>query len=367
MCIPDGKLRARLDGELNAAETAEVAAHLDGCPRCRERAEAIAARAARVQSLFSGLGPGADDLRADPAAAYARLERRTSEPAPSRRLRPAWGIAFAAIAAAVLLASPPGRVFAQKILGMLRINAVVAVPIERNFLAEGKADVLQQVLAGSVVKTKEGRRVTVSNRDEASRLAGYDVRLPEMRTDSPQLAVNTPNAFQFNADSQRLQTLLSAVGRTDLDIPAQLNGAKVFVDVPAAVEARYGECPGDTCLMVAQAQSPTVVTLPELNLQQIAEFGLQLTGMTAEQAHTFSQTVDWTSTLAIPVPRDAGSYETVSVNGAKGILITGLAREVRGVKRPPSYALLWAKNGMIYSVAGFGNPGMAVPVAESLR
>jgi hypothetical protein len=380
-------LRARLDGELSETEAAGVSAHLEQCARCRERLSAMSARAERVASLFSGLGPAAEYVPADTAAAFARLERRKDEPpAPEpllsrlfvRRFAPAWGAAAAAVLVSVLIASAPGRALAQKMLGLLRVNAVVAVPIERNFIPEGKNDMLQQVLADSVVKTKEGRRVPASNRDEASRLAGYDVLLPSMRQDAPQFAVNTANAFQFTVKQQRLETLLAAVNRTDLQLPAQLDGAKVFVDVAASVEARYGDCPNEkswhegppahieTCLVVAQSPSPTVVTLPDLDLRAIAEFGLQLTGMTAEQARTFSRTIDWTSTAAIPIPRDVASYETVTVNGVEGILITKPADGGRR-KLPPGYALLWAKNGMIYSLGGFGNPGLAVQLAGSLR
>ncbi len=381
MCISDGVL---LDGELNELDASELAAHLDRCQQCRDRAALIAARAGRVAQLFSELGPNPADMRTDPRAAYLRLDRAGAairEPLHrrvfARRFTPAWGAAAAVLVALGLSASGAGRAFAQKILGMLRVNAVVAVPIERNFMAEARSDVLQQVLAESVVKTKEGRTVLAVNREEAGRLAGYDIHLPELRQDQPILKVHTARAFQFTASQQRLATLLSAVGRTDLAPPPNLDGAKVYVDAPASVEATYGDCltdnaprPAgplrfDTCLTVGQAPSPTVVTIPELNLQSIAEFGLQLAGMSPQQARTFSQAIDWTSTLAIPIPRDAATYELVNVNGAKGILMNGL--RPRRSDLPPSYTLLWAKNGMIYSVRGYGSSSLAVPLAESLR
>ena len=379
MCISDGILRARIDNVLSETENIQVGAHLEGCPRCRERAQSIAERAGRVGALFSELSP--QEAPADAGPALARLEGRLTTPARPRwlawRLTPVWGAAAAVLVIAVLAGSAPGRAFAQKILGMLRVNAVVAVPIERSYDLRGKTGALQQLLADSVVKTKEGRHVAAANRDDAGRLAGYDVRLPEVRQDTPVLAVNTENAVQFTASAQRLETVLGALGRTDLQLPPNLDGAKVFVSVPPSVEARYGDCPTrsswregppahvETCLTVVQTPSPTIVTMPELDLRSIAEFGLQLAGMTAEQARTFSQTVDWTSTLAIPIPTDAAGYETVTVSGAKGILVTGFKDP--SSKMPPGYVLLWAKNGMIYSVSGFGSSSAAVPLAESLR
>jgi hypothetical protein len=365
---------------LNDADSADVTAHLEQCGRCRERAEALAARAQRVGAAFSDLAP--EDNAVDATRAFSQLDRTKPAPRPRRfampaRLTPAWGAAFAAVLVAVLLASAPGRAVAQKLFGMLRIKTVVAVPMERDFVAEGKGDMLQQLLADTVVKTKESRRVSVATRGEAATLAGVNLRLPELRSDTPQLFVNTETAFHFNVNQQRLETLLSAANRTDIEIPPALNGAQVYVDVPAGVLARYGECPSEvrwndgsparfsSCLVVMEVPVPTVVTTPELDLRSVAEFGLQIGGMSAAQARVFSQTVDWTSTLAIPVPRNASSYDSVTVDGAKGLLIAGLAD--RHSNLPPAYGLVWVKNGVMYSVSGFGDSGAALPLAASLR
>jgi hypothetical protein len=392
MCIPDGNLRARLDGELSGSELAQVEAHLESCVDCRRRSSEIAARAGRTGALLSDLVPAGEP--ADARLALAQLNRRlAAEPAPRPfwipRLTPAWGAIAAVAMAGALLISPPGRAVAQRLLGMLRVKTVVAVPMERDFIAEGKAEMLNQLMADSVVKTKEGQKLAVADRDEAARLASMNVRLPELRTDAPQLTVNTESAFQFTASQQRLDTLLSVAGRTDLQFPSDLNGAQVAVDVPANVVARYGNCPVedlrqpthgpyDDCVVVSQAPVPTVVTTPQLDLTSVAEFGLQLAGMTPEQAHLFSRTVDWTSTLAIPIPRNAATFETVTVDGVQGLMITGLAdRQVvarvgegsrnRVTKLPPAYGLVWVHNGVLYSVGGFGNPALAQPLAASLR
>jgi len=392
MCIPDGTLRAMLDGELSETELVPVEAHVKTCASCRERASAITDRAGRTGALLSDLASAAEEP-ADASHAFAALNPRLAPPAPRPfwipRLTPAWGAIAAAVVAAVLLISPPGRAVAQKLLGLLRIKAVVAVPMERDFIAEGKGEMLQQLLADSVVKTKESRKLAVADRDEAARLASMTVRLPELRTDAPQLTVNTESAFQFTANQQRLDTLLSVAGRTDLQFPSDLSGAQIAVDVPANVVARYGNCPVedlrerthppyDDCVVVSQVPVPTVVTTPQLDLSGVAEFGLQLAGMTPEQAHLFSQTVDWTSTLAVPIPRNAASFETVTVDGVQGLMITGLPdRQVvarvgegsrnRMTKLPPAYGLVWVHNGVMYSVGGFGNPALAQPLAASLR
>jgi hypothetical protein len=83
--------------------------------------------------------------------------------------------------------------------------------------------------------------------------------------------------------------------------------------------------------------------------------------MTANQASDFLHTVDWKATLTLSVPRFLRSYETVKVNGTRGTLLTMAGR------RGPGYALVWTKNGIVYSLTGFGDSSQAVELADSLR
>ncbi len=43
--------------------------------------------------------------------------------------------------------------------------------------------------------------------------------------------------------------------------------------------------------------------------------------MSAEEAAEFTSTVDWTSTLVVPIPRNAAIHEQVTVDGVTGTLI----------------------------------------------
>jgi hypothetical protein len=382
MCIPDGLLRASVDGELPDSDRSRVESHVAECGRCRERARELAARAGRVQALFDRLAPDPSAVPPDADAAFERLEaRRRGAVEPRRawwvpRWSPAWGLAAAGLLTAFTVASGPGRAMAQRILGILRVKTVVVVPMERDFVAEGKGKLLAEVVADSVTVTKDEKPQNAATREQASQLAGYTVRLPEWRSDAPRLVVEGEHAFEATVKQERVAMLLNIVGRTDLQLPPGLNGAKVAVDVPRSVRASYGTCPErrldpgaprqdfSDCVVVWQAPVPTVVTVPQLDLQAIAQIGLQLTGMSAEQAASFAKTVDWTSTLAIPLPRDAATSENVKVDGVEGVLITG---QGHGTTMPPGYGLVWVKNGFIYSIGGFGDGALAAPMAQSMR
>ena len=116
------------------------------------------------------------------------------------------------------------------------------------------------------------------------------------------------------------------------------------------------------CIMLAEIPSPTVTTPPDMDVEQLAEIALQFSGMTAEQAHAFSQNVDWTSTLVVPIPRNGASYEEVVVDGVTGNLIR------RPSDDAPQYLLMWVKDGTVYAIGGLGNDmSAALAMANSLQ
>jgi hypothetical protein len=177
---------------------------------------------------------------------------------------------------------------------------------------------------------------------------------------------------------QRTQAFLDEAGRSDLVLPASIDGAKISVVIPTEATAAYGECPKDadgeasgpadfdlvrTCVMLAQVPSPTVKTPPDLDVKALAELGLQFTGMTAEQAHAYSENVDWTTTLVIPMPRNASSSRQVQVDGVTGTLMTRGADD--GV--PQRYTLVWVKNGIVNALSGFGTTSDALALASSIH
>ncbi len=97
--------------------------------------------------------------------------------------------------------------------------------------------------------------------------------------------------------------------------------------------------------------------------EQLAELGLQLAGMTPAEARAFSQSVDWTSTLVVPIPRNAAAVKQVSVDGVTGTVIYRSYDD--GV--PQHYTLLWVKNDIVYALAGFGTADQAVALASSIQ
>lgn len=395
-CPTDEILRARLDGELAPAESTAVDRHIAECPACQSRSKAVSAAAARVGTLLGSLDVPASPAESNPQMALARFKARLNPqeqrvPLLTRIFAPRWRFAWTASLAVVILAGslafPSARSFAQRLLATLRIEKVQTVPLDFASMDSSSNRKLQQglgqMISDNVVVTTDEKEMDASSQDAAGKLTGFPVKLLSSRQDSPNFRVTGAHAFHMTVDRARLQEVLDEAGRTDLILPANLDGAQVSVQVPRSVEVSYGDCsnpksrhhgpePADSadanpntspvdCLALIQAPSPTINMPAELNLQQLAETALQLAGMTPVQARKFCQTIDWKSTLVLPIPRSVSSYEPVSINGIQGTLMRFPS------KNRPSYALIWVDDGIIYGLVGWGDPNMAVQLASSLE
>ncbi|HME01364.1 MAG TPA: zf-HC2 domain-containing protein [Terriglobia bacterium] len=399
-CVTDGLLRARIDGELTETESFEVTSHLAVCADCRRRAETVAIEARRVSEALSTLAPQPGEAPPDAALALAQFratgQQRVGTETRARTagiigrlfakpLRPAWAAAAAILLGVGLFSLAPARSWAQRVLAMLRVQQVAVIgvdPVAMPGPDSNAAKTISAFFSDNVVQTLSSQPQSPASADEASRMAGYPVRLLSGRADAPQFTVEGEQAFNMTLNRDRLQAILSDVGRPDLQFPAAVDGAMIAVHIPSVVVARYGNCPNpadaaqrrrrrdsaaeqapDNCLVFVQAPSPVVSVPPDLNIAQLAVVALQAAGMSADEAEAFCQTVDWTSTLVIPVPRNAGSYEKVAVDGEQGTLIHRVTQQ----PNVEDFTLIWVKNGMIYSIAGVGEPSQAVSLANSLH
>jgi hypothetical protein len=254
---------------------------------------------------------------------------------------------------------------------------------------------IDQLLSDSVTFAKQpGEPVTVANAAEAAQKAGLPIRLPTSLDSAPRLVVQDGVNATIKVDLARIRAILELAGRSDIKLPDALDGANVEFNVPPSVLAEF-DCgsglqtnqgapmpeltqPGNTmrsrpapspraaCVTLVQLASPTVNAPKGADISQVGEALLQLLGLTPQEAKHFAQTIDWSSTLVIPLPTDAASFRDVTVDGAPGVLIQSNPRSSGG----PNYAhytLFWEKNGTVYSLSGTGDPSRGVDLANSLR
>jgi anti-sigma factor RsiW len=390
-CLSESVLRAKIDGELSQEARFEVDRHLDLCEKCRRRLELVSEGAQRVHQALSSLDPD-KTLARDPQAAFTAFQSAQDEVAQASKSFwkslasvfsghpvPAWGGAGLAALIVVLIVFAPARSLGQRILAMLRVQRVAVVPVSLNAMpGRNTMETVTRMLSDQVVVTlSPGKPQSVTSAPQAGQLAGFHVRTLTDQSQAPQISVQGEQAFVMTLSQDRLQEVLSALGRPDLQVPASINGSTIAVHIPKAVFIRYGDCPHHGtangrqqpessvalgCTGIAEVPSPIVSVPPGLNINQLAAVALQAAGMSAEQAEAFCQTVDWTSTLVVPIPTGLTSSMQVSVDGVEGSLITHTPRN----GRPAGFDLIWVKNGIIYSIWGFGSPENALGLAGSL-
>jgi hypothetical protein len=306
----------------------------------------------------------------------------------SKRWQPLLAGAAVIAVVAVGLSLPAGRSLVGRFFRSLRMQKVQAVNVDLSSFTDPNANpalhqMVAQMISDKVVVTVNESDQPASDVSAATQLAGFPVQLLGNRKDTPKLVVAGAHAINLTVDHTRLQAIFNEAGHPDLVVPQSLDGAAVAVQMPRAAEVQYGTCPTPTsatnaiasnvtgppasstqfidCVRLREGPSPTVNVPPGLDIQHLAEIGLEVAGMNSTQSHDFLQTVDWKSTLSMTVPRFLRSYQAVKVKGAQGTLLTLAGR------RGPGYTLIWAKNGMVYSLVGFGDSTEAVDLASSLK
>jgi hypothetical protein len=193
--------------------------------------------------------------------------------------------------------------------------------------------------------------------------------------------------MQMKLNRDRIQSILNEAGRSDLQIPQSVDGATVGVRLPAGVMAMYGNC-GDvasrmtnpatgkrspssdgpsvqhadaSCVSLVELPSPIVSAPQQIDPAQIAQVALQFLGMSANDAANFTQTVDWTSTLVLPVVRGKSTYEQVRVSGDEASLLRPANQKQSG-----HFTLMWVDNGIVFALNGTGDDATAINLASQL-
>jgi len=385
--LTDGELRAALDNELGAARLE----HLKMCADCQTRKSQILNQSQMSAQKLSFLAQPAEDPGLAPQMAWNRFSRQllsTKETSMFRKLFAFPVVRVGVIAVLVLtliLAIPSTRALAGELLNLFRVQQVTVIPVDFTGMEQlagngAMGSNFSELISSSVdMQKKPGKPVEAADAERASQLAGFDVRLPKGMTAS-QISVTGSAAFSVTVDRAKAQALLDEAGRSDLLLPESIDGSEISVDIPASVSAAYGTCPdltadesrGDNseipgrrypdCVILAQIPSPTVNAPADIDVAQLAQIGLEFTGMTPEEAAAFTDSVDWASTLVVPIPKNAAVNKQVPVDGVTGTLIQRPADDA------PQFALLWVKDGIVYAISGLGtNSQQAIEMANSMQ
>jgi len=245
--LTDGELRAALDGEVDV----EQLQHLESCRDCQTRQSQLQAEQKQIARQLAFLTPSDG-----PVPATQKVWNRFSQQVIIKKetsMFKKWfafpTVRFGTAALLILtlvLSFPSTRALAGELLSLFRVQHVTVVPVDFTGMEQLNGAVgqnISQLISESVTMQKEpSDPVNVASADEASQLAGFNVRAPAGQTPS-RISVMSGAAFTFTIDRAKAQALLNEAGRGDLVLPEDVDGADVSVDIPSSASLAFGTCP----------------------------------------------------------------------------------------------------------------------------
>jgi hypothetical protein len=316
------------------------------------------------------------DLKSQPNPEFAarlRATLRTVPPHAVARVAPAarfrkWFAAAASIAVVgFAFTLPPVQAAAEAFLDLFRVRNFTGVQFDPERLQSLESSgISPESIFGNVepLTDFEVAPVSYATAAEAGQAAGIVVRTPAWVPQgfSPTgIMVSSEHAARLTLKTAGLQAVLDALGLADVELPEGLDGQSATVRVPPIVTQSYVN--DDRSLLVIQARSPDVSFPAGVDISKLAYAGLRVLGMSRDEAYRMSVTIDWRSTLIVPVPSQAAAYRPINVAGNEGLLIEGLAQN----EIHPGGVLMWSSGEQTYAVAGAVSGEELLEIAQNLQ
>lgn len=292
------------------------------------------------------------------------------------RWNPALVATFAIAVVALSFTLPSVRATAQNMLDLFRVRTFAPVAFDPAKLDKLKAltpkdgDGGPNMLFANVeVLEKPEASQTFTSLASAANAAGIPGRaITEFPRDLKvtEISVTGYGRTRFQVDTQKLGSMLEALDIHDVQVPTELNGRSFTIEMPRAIRQHLQS--EHRQVEFLQAASPEIQMPAGTDLSRLGEIGLRVLGMDSNQARRMARSIDWTSTMVVPVPLDATTFREVTIQGQKGLLITGSEDE----KTPSGRTrmrnlLLWSDGGRLYALTGDVTETDLVEMAESVR
>jgi hypothetical protein len=327
------------------------------------------------------------DLKKQPDPLFAARLRATLRALPPNavaRVAPAatfkrWFAAAASIAiVGFAFTLPPVQAAAQAFLELFRVRQFTGVQFDMERLRSLESSGIRpEALFGELeALTPEPQPVSYATAADAGAAAGIRVRtpawIPQGYTSTGFMA-SSEFAARITLKTAGLQAVLDALGLPDVELPEGLDGQAATVRIPPIVTQRFvnrevevteqSGTSDERSVHVIQARSPEVSFPAGVDLSKLAYAGLRVLGMPRDEAYRMSVTIDWRSTLIVPVPSRAVAYRPINVSGNEGLLIEGLAAN----ETHPGGALMWSAGGETFAVTGPVSGEELLEIAQTLQ
>ncbi len=385
MSIEEGKLRAYLDQALSAEELAKVKKELADSPEAQAALARLSQERHDFASYLTALTPPSGE-QPDAAQAWRRFQRQISgqsNPTQTtamkerignmlnqsfiKRYQPAFVLLTVVAIIAIALSFAPVRAVAGNLLKIFRVQTVKVVPVDKedvealrnNPNLEKLVDQFEPQL--KVITDSEPQKV--DSVDEAADLVNFDVAeitaLPAEAGD-PTITVYQQKVVHLQLDKELLEAVFEAA-EIEVDLSDSIDAEPIIVTQPDTVVQKWHH-EGEEIVSFTQMTAPAIEYPDGLDLNALGVAGLQLLGISKEEATTLGQTIDWANTIILPVPRDSEMTTTeISIKGTTGLLFAHPDPEDGGS------AVTWTQNGKSYFINTDQPPDTVIEMAESVQ
>lgn len=402
-CLSDGLLRAVVENEVD--RDPDVTAHLDNCPRCRERLDAMLQDHGRAGSALQMLQP--EPPVVDAGRARRRLAGMIESTDSNQRdsgetfVNSLWNSRAArgavAMLALVLLTTAfvatPMRSLADGLFNRFEVQKFEAITVGMDdvsglqitlLLGGMNADHERLLSAAADLAEVETTFDQENPENSLSPLDSYDAAreafgpfqaptdLPAGFDDTPEMAMTQAGSASVTVNTASANTIVEELNLPIESLPnATEMPEMVFgIDIPSALLMHF-KGSDDGHLAIAQLESPTLTTPEGLDMDALRDDVLSMPGLSADLVDQLKAVDDWHNTLIVPVPEGAETRD-VTIAGEAGLLIEagafdgsqwGIDFQIEG----DASVVMWSEDGVLYLVAGTLDGDTLVDVAESLQ
>jgi hypothetical protein len=315
-----------------------------------------------VLNTLETLAPGAFDAPKPASVALSEVRRRAAPQGHRRRWsfpalfgrRYAWATLLAAAALVLVLSVPGVRAAASDFLGLFRVQKFTPISISAEQMALLEEVANSGLYPGEVEFFEEpSEPVRVASLSEAAASLGWQPASPSLLGQPDAVYTMGEASGRLIVDVKNARALMSLAGADPALIPDSLEGAQVDVTVYGAISQNW-----DDGLVLVQAPSPLVEYPDDVDVTALGQALLEALGMEPGPARRLSESIEWTSTLLLPIPESIATFDEVQINGSSGLALTGVDGE--------NAAVLWESDGMIFVLSGFDSSAL-VSIANSVE
>jgi len=316
-----------------------------------------------VLDTLSTLAPTAIDSPHPASLALARLHNELESPVQVKGL---WRwtqmfrqksvlVTMLMLVIFVIALSFPGvRAAASDFLGLFRVQKFAAISIAPEQLALLEEIAESGLFPGEIeMIDPPGEPQLAGSLTEAESVLNWKARTPEQMGEPDMVYTMEGGSGRLIVDVDNARAILEIAGADSTLIPDSLDGAPVDVTIFSGLSQNWNEG-----IVLVQAPSPLVEYPDDVDPSALGEALLQALGMDEVAASLLADSIDWTTTLLLPIPENVASFSEVSVDGQVGLALSSISGNNAGI--------LWQRDGSVYALSG-SNIDELIDVANTLR